>query len=312
MHRKETNQLFGISYSPYNVDNTCKSQEQVNTDIDKLTLYAFVRIYGVDCGQAQKVITAARRHNLQVFAGVYDLQSLHTNLKTIVDAARPDLSTLHTISIGNELLNRGQNSAEDVTAAVTDARVYLRTLGYTGPVVTIDTSSKVLEHPELCHVSDYCAANCHAFFDAQKTPENAGSYVAYISRRLSEVSRGKRTLITESGWPHAGQSNGKVYRPRRTSRRPLKVCATRSGVTMVILYFLVRLMICGRSTITGRLGRGDFGALRSGSFYWICCCLVVMLLLMLVSCHVLHPCHHNLTTLCSLLSTAAFCCLFCY
>ncbi|KAL4993393.1 glycoside hydrolase superfamily [Aspergillus recurvatus] len=221
-HSKQNTQFFGISYSPYNADNTCKSQEEVNTDIDKLTHYAFIRIYGVDCDQAQKVIAAARRRNLQVFAGVYDLRNLHANLKTIVDAARPDLSTLHTISIGNELLNRGQNSAGDVTAAVKDARAYLRTLGYTGPVVTIDTYSKVLEHPELCHVSDYCAANCHAFFDATKTPKNAGSYVANISRRLSEVSGGKRTLITESGWPHAGQSNGKAVPSRENQQKAIE------------------------------------------------------------------------------------------
>ncbi|KAL4743600.1 glycoside hydrolase superfamily [Aspergillus similis] len=222
MHPKQNTQSFGISYSPYNADNTCKSQEQVNTDIDRLTHYAFVRIYGVDCDQAKKVITAARRNNLQVFAGVYNLQNLYANLKTIIDAAIPDLSTLHTISIGNELLNRGQNSAGDVIAAVNNARAYLRTLGYTGPVVTIDTFSEVLEHPELCHVSDYCAANCHAFFDATQTPETAGSYVADISRRLSEVSEGKRTLITESGWPHAGQSNGKAVPSKENQQKAIE------------------------------------------------------------------------------------------
>ncbi|KAL5045211.1 hypothetical protein BDW71DRAFT_88578 [Aspergillus fruticulosus] len=219
---KQNTRFFGISYSPYNADNTCKSQEEVNTDIDKLTHYAFVRIYGVDCDQARKVTTAARRHDLQVFAGVYDLQNLHANLKTIVDAARPDLSILHTISIGNELLNRRQNSAGDVTAAVNDARAYLRTLGYTGPVVTIDTFSKILEHPELCHASDYCAANCHAFFDAAQTPQTAGSYVADISRRLSEVSGGKRTLITESGWPHAGQRNGKAVPSKENQQNAIE------------------------------------------------------------------------------------------
>ncbi|RDW94036.1 putative cell wall glucanase (Scw4) [Aspergillus mulundensis] len=207
---KHEGQLFGISYSPYNADSTCKSQDQVNSDLDKLTHYAYVRIYGIDCDQTRKVINAARRHNMQVFAGVWSLQNLHADLNAIIDAARPDLSTLHTISIGNELLNRGQNSAGEVTAAVNDARAYLRSLGYNGPVVTVDTYSKIFEHPELCQASDYCAANCHAFFDATQTHDNAGAYVAAISRRLSEISGGKRTVITESGWPHGGQNNGRA------------------------------------------------------------------------------------------------------
>ncbi|KAL3461390.1 glycoside hydrolase superfamily [Aspergillus heterothallicus] len=209
-HPHHDTKFFGISYSPYNADSTCKNQAQVNQDIAKLTHYAFVRIYGVDCDQTRKIINAARPHNMRVFAGVYDLQNLHASLSTIVDAAEPDLSILHTISIGNELLNRGQSTAGDVVNAVRDARVYLHSLGYTGPVVTIDTFSKMLEYPELCHVSDYCAANCHAFFDANQTPENAGQYVREIAQRLSSVSGGKRTVITESGWPHAGQANGRA------------------------------------------------------------------------------------------------------
>ncbi|KAL2811114.1 glycoside hydrolase superfamily [Aspergillus granulosus] len=205
---QQDTKFFGISYSPYNADGSCRNQDQVNQDIAKLTHYAFVRIYGVDCDQTRKVINAARPHSMKVFAGVYDLQDLHSNLKTIIDAAVSDLSILHTISIGNELLNRGQNSAGDVVNAVHDARAYLNSLGYTGPVVTIDTFSKMLEYPELCGVSDYCAANCHAFFDAKQTPENAGNYVRNIAHRLSLISGGKRTIITESGWPHAGQANG--------------------------------------------------------------------------------------------------------
>ncbi|KAL2853817.1 glycoside hydrolase superfamily [Aspergillus pseudoustus] len=209
-HPEQETKFFGISYSPYNADSTCKNQAQIDRDIARLTHYAFVRIYGVNCDQTRKVIKAARPYNMKVFAGVYDLQSLHTSLKTIIDAAAPDLSVLHTISIGNELLNRGQNSAGDVVNAVWDARTYLHSLGYTGPVVTIDTFSKMLEYPELCGVSDYCAANCHAFFDANQTPENAGKYVQDIATRLSSVSGGKRTIITESGWPHTGQANGRA------------------------------------------------------------------------------------------------------
>lgn len=201
---------FGISYSPYNSDNTCKDQAQVNKDVDRLSHYSFIRIYGIDCDQTRKVIVAARRHQMKVFAGLYELQNLHASLDMIIDAAKPDLSTLHTVSIGNELLNRRQNSAAEVINAVADARVYLRSRGYSGPVVTVDTFSKVFEHPELCGASDYCAANCHAFFDANQTPANAGSYVRDIAHRLSAISGGKRTMITESGWPHAGQNNGKA------------------------------------------------------------------------------------------------------
>ncbi|KAE8147535.1 glycoside hydrolase superfamily [Aspergillus avenaceus] len=198
---------FGISYAPYNDDGTCKSQDQIHHDMGILKHYGFVRIYGVDCDMTRRVVAAARPRDLRVFAGVYDLQNFPDSLNPIIEAAAGDWSVFHTISVGNELVNKGHNPAE-VAAAVNVARDRLRAAGYQGPVVTVDTFSVLLRHPELCHASDYCAANCHAFFDANQTPDTAGAYVLDQANRIAAANGGKRTVITESGWPHRGQANG--------------------------------------------------------------------------------------------------------
>ncbi|KAJ5505613.1 Glycoside hydrolase superfamily [Penicillium expansum] len=204
---------FGISYSPYKADRTCKNQEEVNADLDRIAEYSFIRIYGTDCDQTRTVTNAARRHKMLVFAGVYDLTNFPGSLDAFGESVtgpdgKKDWSIFHTIAIGNELVNGGTNSASDVATAVQKARSVLRAQGYTGPVVTVDTFSVHLDHPELCQVSDYCAANCHAFFDATQQPAGAGAYVLEQARSISARAGGKRTMITESGWPHAGDSNG--------------------------------------------------------------------------------------------------------
>ncbi|PWY88473.1 glycoside hydrolase [Aspergillus heteromorphus CBS 117.55] len=206
----ENNRHYGISYSPYNDDGTCKSQVEVDKDLDKLTHYGFIRIYGVDCDQTKKVSTAARRRNMKVFAGVFDLQNFPDSLDYITRAADGDWTVFHTITIGNELVNKGQSSVADVTNAVQTARRKLRGAGYRGPVVTVDTFSVMLQHPELCLASDYCAANCHAFFDDNNTPDQAGQYAKNQAMKISRAAGGKKTIITESGWPHGGQPNGKA------------------------------------------------------------------------------------------------------
>ncbi|KAJ5206137.1 Glycoside hydrolase superfamily [Penicillium cf. griseofulvum] len=204
---------FGISYSPYRADRTCKGEEEVNQDLDKISEYSFVRIYGTDCDQTRIVTNAARRHNMRVFAGVYDLTDFPGSLGAFGDAVtgpdgKKDWSIFHTIAIGNELVNAGTNSASDVVTAVQKARSVLRAQGYMGPIVTVDTFSVLLDYPELCRVSDYCAANCHAFFDATQRPAGAGAYALAQARSISARAGGKRTMITESGWPHAGDANG--------------------------------------------------------------------------------------------------------
>lgn len=209
----DTHRRFGISYSPYKANRACKSQAEVNKDFDRLSDYKFIRIYGTDCDQTKLVVNAARKHNMKVFAGVYDLTDFPASLKLFGEAAtRPDgkrdWSVFHTISVGNELVNGGMASPGDVVHAVNQARTILRGQGYKGPVVTVDTFSILLKHPELCKASDYCAANCHAFFDATEHPQDAGPYAIGQAHSVSQAAGGKHTMITESGWPHAGQSNG--------------------------------------------------------------------------------------------------------
>ncbi|GAB1216739.1 hypothetical protein ATERTT37_005957 [Aspergillus terreus] len=201
---------FGISYSPYNNDGTCRTQDQVNSDLDQLHPYSFVRIYGVDCDQAQKVVSAARQRGLRVMAGVFDLKNFPASLQPIIDAAHGDWSTFHSISVGNELVNRGHATPAQVVDAVHTARRRLRAAGYPGPVVTVDTFDRLIDHPELCHASDYCAANCHTFFDPTQPADNAGTYVRAQAQRVSAAVGGKRTVITETGWPHHGRPNGQA------------------------------------------------------------------------------------------------------
>ncbi|KAJ5544785.1 Cell wall glucanase (Scw4) [Penicillium sp. DV-2018c] len=220
------NDQFGISYSPYKADRTCKNQEEVDSDLAKLSTYSFVRIYGTDCDQTKTVTTAARHHNMHVFAGIYDLTDFPASLDAFSKAiTRPDgkrdWSIFHTIAIGNELVNAGTNSPSEVVNAVRTARSVLRSQGYKGPVVTVDTFSVLLDHPQLCEVSDYCAANCHAFFDATQRPGGAGAYALEQARSISAAAGGKRTVITESGWPHAGDANGVAVPSKRGQREAI-------------------------------------------------------------------------------------------
>ncbi len=164
---------------------------------------------------------------MQVFAGVFDLNNLRPSLRAFNDAAtlpdgQKDWSVFHTIAIGNELVNSGTAAPADVTRAVNEARTMLRKQGYQGPVVTVDTFSVLLQHPELCLASDYCAVNCHAFFDASQVAHNAGPYVLEQAHAVSAAAGGKRTMITESGWPHAGQSNGAAIPSPENQRIAIK------------------------------------------------------------------------------------------
>ena len=72
----------------------------------------------------------------------------------------------------------------------------------------VDTMVAMKENPELCHASDFCAINCHAFFDGKVAAHEAGKFVLKWAEEVSRAAGGKMTVITETGWPSQGQTNG--------------------------------------------------------------------------------------------------------
>jgi exo-beta-1,3-glucanase (GH17 family) len=205
--------LFGVAYAPYNADGGCKSATQIMQDFGVISkTYGFVRVYGIDCGQIPNVYAAAKANNLKVFFGIFSLDNLGDQIATLVQGIKKDWSIVDTVSIGNELVNNGQASPQQILDALTSGRALLKQSGWTGPVVTVDTFVAVLAHPELCKASDYCACNIHPFFDPNTAPAQAGVFVANqvqnIRNKLGDPSA--RVRVTESGWPWQGSANGQA------------------------------------------------------------------------------------------------------
>ena len=200
----------GISYSPYNADGTCKSVSQVARDMEMVAGFSVIRLYGTDCDQIASVLKAITGRGISLFLGIFDLTQLPGECKEIVDAAKGNWGIIKTVSVGNELVNNGKASVAEVTAAIQIVRSTLKASGYNGPVVTVDTITAMKANPELCHASDFCAINCHAFFDGNVYAEGAGHFVRDWAQKVSEATGGMSVVIAETGWPTQGNKNNKA------------------------------------------------------------------------------------------------------
>ena len=199
----------GISYTPYNSDNSCKSVQQVAEDLQQNSNYDVLRLYGTDCDQVANVI-AATKGNIKLFLGIFDIDSIQSEVQQISSAVNGNWGIVNAVNVGNELVNSGKASVGQVTAAIDSARSALKAAGYGGPVVTVDTMIAMKNNPALCTVSDFCAINCHAFFDGNVLAEGAGDFVKNWAQQISEAAGGKTVVVTESGWPTQGDTNNKA------------------------------------------------------------------------------------------------------
>ncbi|KAF7876546.1 hypothetical protein EAF04_001635 [Stromatinia cepivora] len=204
---------FGFAYSPYMANSDCKTQDQVNQDFAAIpSSYSTARIYGTDCNQVTTALVAAKKYGFKIFAGVYDFTKVAAETQAIVDAVDGDWSIITTISIGNEWVNNGVTDAAGVASAVATARAILTAAGYTGKIVAVDTLAATKLYPSLCDNVDYCAVNCHPFFDINTAAEAAGTF---LSTQISELrallsNPDMDIVISETGWPSSGTSHGQA------------------------------------------------------------------------------------------------------
>lgn len=202
----------GITYSPYTSSGGCKSLSEVQSDLAELTDYEIIRLYGVDCSQVEFVLQAKLAAQ-KLFLGIYYVDAIEAGISEIAAAIESygSWDDVYTVSIGNELVNGGSATVDQVASYVSTGRSALTSAGYTGPVVSVDTHVAVLANTGLCEISDYIAINAHAYFDYNTAAADAGTWLlTQIERVYSACGSSKNVLVTESGWPHQGDTYGQA------------------------------------------------------------------------------------------------------
>ena len=273
----------GISYSPYDANSGCRTPGEIHTDLAGLLVaapYDLIRVYGTDCNQVASALdTLAHFPGVRLFAGIWSIEQANDEAGSIIAQVAGRWHLVHTVNVGNEAVDQGRAAPGAVAGAVNSVRGQLRAAGYGGPVVAVDTMSQMATHPELCGASDYCAFNCHSFFDSHAEAGNAGPWVQDWVNRIEAVANGKMVVVTETGWPVSSsllpyvtelRSASELTRNRQearptatrcrrgaTTRRPSRACRRRCQ----------RTSSCSPATTTTgcRTARGLSGRSSSGA-----------------------------------------------
>ena len=73
----------------------------------------------------------------------------------------------------------------------------LQSAGYTSSVITINIFNTIIVYSKLCHVFDFCAANCHAFFNSNIVASDASNFVKNQANRVFTTADNKKIVITK-------------------------------------------------------------------------------------------------------------------
>ncbi|KAI5953774.1 MP65 [Candida theae] len=226
----------GVTYTPYADNGNCKTSSQIASEVSQLKGFDVIRLYGVDCDQVAQVLQA-KTSSQKVFAGIYDVSSISSGVQAIADAVKAHGSwdDIHTVSVGNELVNSGQANPSQIKSYVDQAKSSLQSAGYSGPVVSVDTFIAVINNPDLCDYSDYIAVNAHCFFDGGYSADQAGQWVLSQIQRVSTACGNKKNvLITETGWPSKGESNNKAVPSKENQQSAIQSIKDTCGSASIL------------------------------------------------------------------------------
>ena len=117
-------------------------------------------------------------------------------------------SNIDGLAIGSEI----NDSPSNIMQKVRDVRGRLNNAGYNGPVSTVHTWVQVMNNPILCD-ADRVTVNAHAFYDGNVQAGGAGNFIRdtvlpNVRRVCASYPAVNDIVITESGWPSRGNSNG--------------------------------------------------------------------------------------------------------
>lgn len=206
-----------LIYSPYNDDQSCKDYDSVKSDLQKIVdkNIPSIRVYGTDCNYLSTVVPIAQKLGLKINQGFWFSStgdsSVNEAAAAVVSWAQENTwDVFEFFTIGNEAINQGYMSVDELLSIMKEVRDILQDGGFEGNFTTSEPPVSFENHPELCKsdMLDIVGINPHSYFDADIDASQAGSFVAGQKKIVEEICTGKKVFITETGYPSQGNTNG--------------------------------------------------------------------------------------------------------
>jgi exo-beta-1,3-glucanase (GH17 family) len=120
-------------------------------------------------------------------------------LNNAIEVARAGYADL--LAVGNEVLLRDEMSQDELIDYINRAKA-----GAPGvPVGYVDAYFKFVDYPRVSDACDVIFANCYPFWEGCPA-EHALVYMKEMFRQATMAAKGKRVIISETGWPNLGSA----------------------------------------------------------------------------------------------------------
>lgn len=184
------------------------SEELITRQLTAVSDFAdTVRFFG-SAGELKKAYSIAYDMGFTV-VGTAWLSGNETDDRTELDAliSHCNNGLVRVACVGSETLLRGDLTPQQLVDKIRYVKDRLQDAAI--PVTTAESIGILLEQPALRSACDILMPNCYPYWAGNSINEAAGSFAQSVAS-LRAKAEGKQLIISETGWPTAGQSTGKA------------------------------------------------------------------------------------------------------
>ena len=144
----------------------------------------------------------AHKHGLKTLVGAWLSDNKEDNEKEIeglIQLAKQ--GCVDIAAVGNEVLYRNELTLEELLAYIQRVKEAIPGI----PVGYVDAYYEFSKHPELVDASDVILSNCYPYWEGCHI-DGALGHMQQMFGEATDVAKGKKVIITETGWPSEGGS----------------------------------------------------------------------------------------------------------
>ncbi len=200
------NGLHGLCFSPYTEGQETGdvlSANQISRRLDIIAPHTkWIRSFS--CTEGNELIPEiAHQKGLKTLVGAWisnDKERNEREINSLIKLANAGL--VNMAAVGNEVLHREEISEEELLQYIKRVRAALPS---SIPVGYVDAYYQFLDRPSLVDACDVILANCYPFWEGAEN-QYALSYLNRMVEMTQQVAKGRKVIVTETGWPSIGEN----------------------------------------------------------------------------------------------------------
>jgi len=199
------NGIHGLCFSSYiegQEPGSIINEEQIRERINIIKPYTrWIRTFS--CTDGNELIPAiARENGLKIMVGAWlsdDKEKNEEEIENLVKVCRSGNADL--VAVGNEVLYREELSLEELLEYISRVKKEVpdAQLGY------VDAYYEFVNRPALVDACDVLFTNCYPFWEGCHIDYSL-VYMKSMYYSVLQAAKGKRVVISETGWPNIGSA----------------------------------------------------------------------------------------------------------